>query len=398
MSISVSKVKTDLNNLETWVTKNGWAGYDPYDIKGQDWYINIFGRQNFFCKKIRGLLAIVEKHSSPIILRRLFRVEKTINAKGMGLMASAFLSSYRSTQEDQHLSKAESILDWLHDNYSREYQGFSWGYPFHWQSRIFFEKGTPSSVATGTIGDAFLDHYIISNSARSLKVCEGIAQFFLNCLNRHYNNDRNFCFSYTPIDNFKVHNASLFVAAFLARFGKVINNQIFVETALQATRYTLSEQNADGSFNYWSNEPKSLIDHYHTGFILRHLDTVQKSIIGESFIENINRAYHFYRNNLFHKSGIPMFSTKSTYPIDVHSCAEAILCLNQFEDNPLSDQLLRSVLNFIQENMISKNGYYFAAIRNRFWGDQKIDIPYMRWGQCWMFLAFAKLFEKINKI
>jgi hypothetical protein len=391
-------VNFNLEICKKWFSNSDFYGYDPYDFRGSDKYVRLFGHQNFIFKKIRGFLSVLEYNIPPRLLRRVFRIKTSVNPKGLGLLASSYLSLYRTTLDINYLEKTNHVLDWLYNNANSNYIGYSWGYPFHWQSRIFFEKGTPSSVATGTIGDAFLDHYIISNSARSLKVCEGIAQFFLNCLNRHYNNDRNFCFSYTPIDNFKVHNASLFVAAFLARFGKVINNQIFIDTALQVTQYTLSEQNEDGSFNYWSNEPKSLIDHYHTGFVLRHLDTVQKSVPRQSFIENINRGYHFYRNNLFHKSGIPMFSTKSIYPIDVHSCAEAILCLNQFDDNPLSDQLLRSVLNFIQENMISKNGYYIAGIRNRFWGDQKIDIPYMRWGQCWMFLAFAKLFEKINKI
>lgn len=392
-------IRDSLYGIECWISANGWAGYDPYDLRGQDWYVKAFGFQNAICTKIRSVLAIIEKSSSPAFLRKVFFVNKLINPKGMGLLASAYISTYKSTQKEYYLIESEKILEWLFENVSKnEYSGYSWGYPFHWHSRLFFPKGTPSTVATGTIGDAWLDHFLLTGAIRSIEISEGIASFFLNSINRSFNKNGQFCFSYTPIDNFKVHNASLFVAAFLVRLGKITNNQTYIETALQAVHFTLSEQNADGSFNYWSNEPNSLIDHYHTGFVLRHLDTIQSSISEVSFTENINRGYEFYRNNLFKKSGIPMFSPKSTYPIDVHSCAEAILCLNQFEDKPLNDQLLASVLDFIQKNMLSSKGYYIAAIRKRLWGEQKIDIPYMRWGQCWMFLAFAKLFEKINKL
>jgi len=36
-------------DLERWIDKNGWAGYDPYDIKGQAWYvISLVVRLRFF--------------------------------------------------------------------------------------------------------------------------------------------------------------------------------------------------------------------------------------------------------------------------------------------------------------------------------------------------------------
>ena len=397
MSISVSKVKKDLNNLDEWVTENGWAGYDPYDIKGQDWFINIFGRQNFFCGKIRGLLALLEMRSSPTMLRKLFRIEKTINAKGMGLMASAYLSLFRSTQEDHHLSKAESILDWLHNNYSKEYQGFSWGYPFHWQSRIFLPRGTPSSVVTGTVGDAWLDHFLLTGSERSLVVCRAIAKFFLTCLNRYEKKSGQLCFSYTPLDNFRVHNASLFVANFLARLGKIDKNDEFTHHALNAVRYTISEQNRNGSFYYWGTEAPSIIDHYHTGFVLRHLSTIRESSLDDSFADKIKIGYEYYRTKLFDEQGLPKFTPESVFPIDIHSFAEAILTLNQLEEKPQEDPLLTGVLELVQSKMLTSEGYYLAEIRKRWWGEQKVDIAYMRWGQCWMLFALARLYEKILK-
>ena len=106
---------------------------------------------------------------------------------------------------------------------------------------FFFPKGTPSSVVTGTVADAWLEHYLITGSERSLDVCRGIADFFLTCLNRFEKKPGQLCFSYTPLDNFRVHNASLFVANFLARFGKIEKNREFINFALNAVRYTISE-------------------------------------------------------------------------------------------------------------------------------------------------------------
>jgi len=395
LRIESSSVENSLNSLLQWITKNGWAGYDPYDVRGQDWFIKLFGKQTKLYRKIRGLLALLELNIPPSIVRKLLCINKTINPKGMGLLASSYLSLFRATREDSYLRQAEDILDWLYDNHNDHYGGFSWGYPFHWQSRVFLPKGTPSSVVTGTIGDAWIDHYLLTDSKRSLSVCRGIADFFLSSLNRHQKAENQICFSYTPLDNFRVHNASLFVANFLARMAAIDNDDHRMNVALSAVRYTLSEQNQDGSFCYWGNEPSSIVDHYHTGFVLRHLDTIRKSSGDDSFADNIESGYEFYRLKLFDEEGLPKFTPESLFPIDIHSCSEAILTLNQMQENPQNDKLLSIVIEFVQRKMLSSKGYYIAEIRKRWWGEQKVDIAYMRWGQCWMLYSYARLYENM---
>jgi hypothetical protein len=395
--IDPSAVIASIRSLDRWITRNGYAGYDPYDIRGQDAFINFFGKQTYIYRKIRGILFLLEYNLAPRLCRRVFRIKKRINAKGMGLLATSYLSLYRSTSNKSYLEKAESVLDWLYSNPNSTYDGYSWGYPFHWQSRVFFPRGTPSSVVTGTVGDAWLDHFLLTDSKKSLEVCRGIARFFLNCLNRHSKSDNQVCFSYTPLDNFKVHNASLFVANFLARLGEIDDNNEFKQAALNAVRYTLAEQNSDGSFNYWGGETSSIIDHYHTGFVLRHLDAIRKALADDSFDENIDLGYDFYRQRLFNNEGIPKFTPDSLYPIDIHSCSEAILTLSQMEEIPQDDPLLAKVIDFNSRKMLSAEGYYIAEIRKRFWGEQKVKIPYMRWGQCWMLLSLARLYETLKK-
>ncbi len=34
-----------ITKLDSWITTNGWAGYDPYDIKGHPWCLKLIGNQ-----------------------------------------------------------------------------------------------------------------------------------------------------------------------------------------------------------------------------------------------------------------------------------------------------------------------------------------------------------------
>ena len=43
MKVDSEKLLNSINNLETWLDNNGFSGYDTYDIRGQNWYINLFG-------------------------------------------------------------------------------------------------------------------------------------------------------------------------------------------------------------------------------------------------------------------------------------------------------------------------------------------------------------------
>lgn len=389
------EIERAFDTLDRWIATNGWAGYDPYDVRGQNWYVSLFGGQSHLLKKARSGLALLESRISPLLLRRLLRVKKRINAKGMGLLASAWLHRWQQTNDDSYRERAEEALRWLVENRCPDHAGVSWGYPFHWQSRIFLPRGTPSVVVSGTAGGAFLDHFELTGSERSLETAAEIAKFMMQSLNRPIDDRDRLCFSYTPIDQFKVHNANLFAAAHLARYGALSGRDECVELALRSARYTISEQNSDGSFYYWGSESPTTIDHYHTGFVLRHLDTVCKSSDVDFISGALERGYAFYLNQLFTPDGLPKYTPDALYPIDIHSCAEAIICLQQLGDGPAVERTLESVFALTQRRMRKAEGWYVAALRKRNGHEVTVDIPYMRWGQAWMLLALSKLLDSL---
>ena len=375
--------------LDGWIERNGWAGYDPYDVKAHPIFMK---RDPSVVEKVlRGTLSRLE-YRAPLLLRKFLGVEKAINAKAMGLFAKGYLGLYRALQDDRYLTKAQEAIDWLDENRSNGYSGACWGYPFDWQSRVFIPKATPSSVVSSIAGNAHWAFYKLTGDRRYLDTCRDICEFFTTDLNICRIDDSRICFSYTPIDHFRVNNANLFVAEFLIKVGQELGREEFQQLGLEAANYTLSEQNADGSICYWGGErgEDGHIDHYHSGFELRSLHSISR-LTGEERIRAATRRYYrFYLDNLFADRTLPKFTPRSTYPINIHSCAEALLCCATLSaDFEEGTRYLINAARWTIENMQDESGYFYY-LRT----DRRVNrTPYVRWGQAWMLNALGTFLE-----
>jgi hypothetical protein len=126
---------------------------------------------------------------------------------------------------------------------------------------------------------------------------------------------------------------------------------------------------------------------------LRHLDTVRNNVSADFIDEPLSRGYQFYLDRLFTENNLPKFTPDSLYPIDIHSCAEALLCISQLGPRLGGVQRLQQVFEFIQDKMLTPEGWYLAALRYRRGEQRPAYVPYMRWGQAWMLLAIARLHD-----
>ncbi len=387
----IEQVYQSIGQLDAWLSRNGWAGYDPYDLKGLPLFRN--DTPTVFEKMIREVTFKTELFA-PLLLRRIFRVKKEINAKAMGLFADGYLNLYQVTKKRSYLEKAEETVRWLDKNYSVGYSGKCWGYPFDWQSRIFIPKATPSSVVSTTVGNAYWNFYILTGERKYLRTCTSICNFFIQNLNIDQIDKDKICFSYTPLDGFHVHNANLFVAEFLIRVGKEIGNDKFVELGSKAVNYALSEQNEDGSLCYWGKDQDNQfhIDHYHSGFEIRCLHSVWKFTREERIYRAVDRYYRFYLTNFFEHKTIPKLTPENKYPINIHTCAEALLCTATLTpDFPSGREYLANTARWISENMQDSTGYFYYMIRNLKGIEWKTKIPYIRWGQAWMLKGLSEV-------
>jgi hypothetical protein len=372
-----------LERALAWLEGNGWAGYDPYDVRGTPLFLRL--NRNRYTSTAFKFVSFV----FPVAVRRLLGVHKTINAKAMALIAHAYLDLYAARGQHHHLAQAQEALTWLQAHPSPGYSGSCWGYPFDWDSRVFIPAGTPSSVVTSVAAEAFLRAYELLGQDHYLDVARSCCAFITRDLNRDEISAEELCFSYTPVDHWHVHNANLFSCATLARTAQLTGTQEWDELIYRGTNYTLRAQRDDGAWFYWGapDEMLYLVDHYHTGFVLRCLDAID-SASDLQFAKFIERGYRFYREQLFTTSGIPKHTEHKLYPVDIHSCAEAVICLTalrqRFPDGLAS---ARTVAQWTIENMLAVDGH-FAYRRYPYW---TIRIPFVRWAQAWMLRAMTSL-------
>lgn len=375
---------TALNQSLAWLERNGWAGYDPFDVRGTPLFLRL-NRNRYTSAAFKALSFFF-----PLMMRRLLRVRKAINPKAIALIAHTYLDLHALGGQQHHLEQAQRALAWLEEHPSPGYSGPCWGYPFDWDSRDFIPAGTPSSVVTSIAVEAFLRAYQLLDQNHYLEVARRCAEFFVHDLHRDVISADELCFSYTPSDHRHVHNANLFSCATLAHVGQLIGTQEWDEWIRRGTTYTLNAQRDDGAWYYWGPPDRMLymVDHFHTGYVLRCLDVIERTTSILELTEAIERGYRFYVEHLFTPDGLPKNTERDVYPIDIHSCTEAIICLVALRHRfPQGLERARRVARWTVEHMLAPDGHFYY----RRYPYLTIRIPFVRWSQAWMLRALSSL-------
>lgn len=370
-SLSDTATLSVVLDLEKWVSERRYRGYDPYDAMRSRLlrFVPLPG-------KYPKIAWIQFFKKCPVNLRPLFLIPAGVNPKGMGLFLSSYVNLYRYTREPRWLDKAGFVADWLLNNSATGYSGRSWGYNFDWQSRAFFvPAGTPTIVNTSFIGHAFLDYYEITDDRRWLDTGRQACEFILTGLNRS-ESGQSLCFSYTPLDHTKVHNANLLGASLIARTARLSRTHEWDDIIERAARYTIEHQRPDGSWLYADSGYQDWIDSFHTGFNLMALRHVMDHRPSDSVMSAITRGDKYYAENFFLADGMPKYYHDRLYPIDIHSPAMAIRYFSGIEGyRPLSEK----ILHWMTAHMRKNDGSFVFQINKR----HTNRISYMRWSQAW---------------
>ena len=133
---------------------------------------------------------------------------------------------------------------------------------------------------------------------------------------------------------------------------------------------------------------QSWIDSFHTGYNLCALREYETSTGDRSFHDVAARGYEFYQQYFFRGDGAPRYLHNRTYPIDIHSCSQAILTFCTFaEEDPTALYRAQTVARWTAEHLRNNDGSFGYQI-HRGWTDRT---PYLRWSQAWMLKALAAL-------
>lgn len=369
--------------------RSGYAGADPFDGLNSRVFLATP------IKRIRlarlAWLQLVKR--SPVDLRSLLFVPPGVNPKGLALFALAETARFRILPSEERRTRITDLMDRLTQVGIRDGGMLAFGYNFDWQSRNFFAPlGTPAIVPTAFAQQAYLESYQAFGDESHLASAEAICRFIITNLNRSIETDDELCFSYTPIDQTQIYNASLLAGECLARIGALTDNSEYKTLAAKTARLVIRRQRDDGAWSYGKRDIQAWVDNFHTAYILlslRRISTLVPEIVDEAE-SAFERGMSFWLDNFFLADSTPKYYDKSTYPIDIHSAAVAI---STFSELAISDRSLlenaRQVAKWTIENMYDGDGSFYYQLRK----GSVVRTSFIRWGQAWMAYALARLIE-----
>jgi uncharacterized protein YyaL (SSP411 family) len=382
-------IEQSFNYLLAWCRRRDFTGFDPFDALNS----RVFQSTPFSHSRTARLLWTQTFKRSPLNLRSAALVPPQKNSKGIALFALAALANYRRSRTIEAETEARALLDTLWEMRIQGYSGAAWGYNFAWQSRNFFApQGTPMIVPTAFAVRALLDAHRAFGGDTYLKMARSSCDFVLQDLKRTVETAGELCFSYSPLDNTRIFNASLLAAETLAGVGELTGESEFRSLALRAARYVVQRQNADGSWGYGAEPGQEWIDNFHTAYVLGSLWKIRGSVaLAEFDLDGaLRRGYAFWRERFFLADGWPKYYHDGLYPADVHAAATAIITLLELRElDSGATAFAETIASWTIRNLRDREGFFYYQ-RRRF---GIVKTPYMRWTQAWMLYALARLLE-----
>ncbi|MGA9772566.1 MAG: hypothetical protein WBV94_26285 [Blastocatellia bacterium] len=398
-----------LVKLLRYCRSEAWAGYDPYDGLNSR-LARVLPIRDKFSRT--ALTQLVKR--SPFNLRPLLGINKGLNPKGLALAARAIILRAENNGKALPLDLIEDrdrpsyALDDTADSFetdlrflfhklielrSKGYTEACWGYNFDWQSRTFFApRGTPNVVCTAFAAHAFLDWHEKTGSRFALETAESSCRFLLDRIHRTEEGE-GFSFSYTPLDQSRVHNVNLLAAELLARVYSITGTGEYRDGAERATLYTLSRQRKDGSWLYGEADSQAWIDSFHTGFLIVSLKRIIGHLGREDWTGQLKAAYEFYEQRFFLADGTPSYYHDKLYPIDVHSSAQAVITFTEMTDFVSNaDKMANRAVEWAIKNLQDRTGFFYFQ-RHRFY---TIRTPHIRWAQAWMLYALSIYLSRMH--
>ncbi len=385
-------IEDSFEKLRQYCETENFRGWDPYDgLNSQVFQALQLNRVKFF-----RLAWIQFFKRSPINFRKLMLVEKGYNPKGLGLFLTAYCNLYKVENKNEYLKIIRFLADKIIELKTPGYSGSCWGYNFDWQSRLTFKPDkTPTVVATAFVSYALMDAYDVTKEQRYLDEAISSCDFVLNDLNRTYNDD-GFIFSYSPLDQVQVYNASLLGSKLLARVYSYTKNKKLLEVAKESVNACCAIQREDGAWRFGADSIQTWVDSFHTGYKLEAISEYQKYSGDDSYTENISRGLEYYLNNFFLDDGTPKYYDRKVNPIDIHCPAEFVTAMYRLDKFSENKTLMEKTLNWTIDHMQDQEGYFYYQINS----GVPTKIPYMRWGQAWMMygLSFYFLGDKEEEL
>ena len=390
-----------LHEAWRWCCERDFAGHDPYDGLKSGLLAPVLDMS-----RLLRLAVIQGVKRSPVDIRGLLQIPPGRNAKGLALLLRAIAempAMADRTTADRLVDLTVSLASHpdgtpifpgrdlsgagARDMMATAPAALGWGYDFPWQSRAFFQPAFfPTVVCTSFV----LDGLVAASTPAAAISAAGAARLVEQHLHRH-EDQTGVCYSYSPGDQARCFNASLFGGKILARAAALVhdgNAHSRRDEAIRVVDYVVARQGDNGSWVYGEAPHWQWVDNLHTGFVLETIADIADLLdAGDRWAIALERGLAFYRGHLFGPDLTPWYYADRPYVLDTHTVAQAAITLVRFasQDSQLLDDA-RAILELGITGLYDQAQQGFILQRRGRWNSRAV---FLRWSQAWMLRAIA---------
>jgi hypothetical protein len=315
---------------------------------------------------------------SPVDIRRLYRGERPLNPKGLGIYGSVGIRLWRLTGDERYSRLALDALSEL--DADRRAGPEAWGYHWDMQTRwSFYPGGSPNVVVTFFAARGLAEAAELGNTQLPARA-RGAAQWTLDDL---YLSGPGF-FAYHPFSEALIHNANLLGARVVHT---LLSPGAAREQVARAVERTLAGQRPDGSWPY--GEKVAFTDSFHTGYVLDCLCALRD--VDPAVNDAVARGAEYYTDRFFGPDGSASLWPNRRYPLDAHAAGTGLTSLSTLVRHGHADpDLLRRVAERTAIDVV-RDGH--AVFRRYRFG--RTTVRYVRWCDAHVALGLADAAETL---
>lgn len=380
MNSGIDNIDKRIKAIQSYVGKNGYASFDPYDGLCTP-LSTVIGRSQLGLRVWQQAIRLF-----PINIRPLLGIKKLVHTKTVSDFASAYSILYATNPSSDIKEAAIEQLALLAKLRIPTEIGMGWGLRFRFATRyVVADESTLNSYQTINAIHAFLDGYDAFQDEQYLNWATQGCEFQEKEMGYQDFGDYMVWNYWMGLDE-HVYNISGLMLGVSARMYSVTKEKKYLVWTQKLHRLICKAQNSDGSW-YYSNGPRGQwYDGYHTGFILEGLSRAILYGVVDDEGDYLQKGIKFYHEELFTPEGHAGYYSTDPYPIEVQNSAQAIQTQTFLAKlGYASVEDIVSLFTATDNALWNSNGYYNYMKRSSW----TYTTPMHRWGTGPMILALA---------
>jgi len=391
-------IKETLLKLEKYIESENYKGWDPYDALNST-FINKVTSIHPFIQRV----SIHILKNSPINLRDFFGIKKDYNPTALSLFIDGYVNLYKIYGEEKYIDKANSLKDILYSlNCIENDNEIGWGRNFKYiATKEIHELNKPLTFLNAKLTLSLLNLYEVTKESLILKNAKKAIFSIINN-GKIFETKEGIYIGYSADTQPRyIFNASILTAELIIKYlhfsklkSEVVCDVDIKDLAEKLIETVLKKQQVDGSWFYGYNYDFSLIKNidFHQGFVSDALLGISKysDYKNEQVLNAYKLGISFMNKEQISNDGRFKWRLPKEYPVDIHNQAQGIISLSRI-NNLNYNEKLQNIVNYTYNNFFDKTNGYFYYQKTKLY---TIKIPFVRWGEGWMFFALTEYMKK----